>query len=174
MSSLFKNEDQFLSVCQYLKYIFSEYYDCTLYLLAITHEDHKILSVVSQLIENSIIVPLLSPSATKNIVSQLDMLITSRYHGCVFGASQGIPTIGLYSEEYWKNKNMGVLEMFGCKNAVFSICDIQSSNMEDKISEFLLTPDFIRHEMKQKKSVLMKKSYFVHNKIFEIYENTLG
>lgn len=48
----------------------------------------------------------------KKITSQTDILLTSRYHGLIFGLSANIPTIALNFDEYYQMKNEGALELF--------------------------------------------------------------
>ena len=74
----------------------------------------------------------MSPSATKNAISQFDVMVSARYHGCVFAVSQQIPVMALYYEEYWKQKNQGVLSMFGLENLTYHI-DVLNSEEFDEI-----------------------------------------
>ena len=141
-------------------------------LIPVTHEDSEVLNRIVKYLSASrcIVIPPISPSATKHVVSQLDIMISCRYHGCVFGVSQGIPTIGLYAEEYWKDKNNGVLEMFGCSNSAFSVSNITNGDFRNKVTEFLDNPEPIKLMLNEHIQVLKGKAYMVHKMILKNYE----
>ena len=136
-------------------------------LIPVTHEDYGVL--ISMLpyigLERCVVIPCLSPSAIKNVISQLDFMVSARYHGCVFGVSQEIPTIALYAEEYWENKNTGVLKMFGCQNVVFSVRDIENGKFRSRMKELLNNLEDLKKSISRYKAALENKSQFVYKKI---------
>lgn len=141
-------------------------------LIPVTHEDTDILNQLVKLLSASrcIVIPPISPSATKHVISQLDIMISCRYHGCIFGVSQEIPTIGLYAEEYWKDKNNGVLEMFGCANFAFSVSNITDGDFRNKVIEILDNPEPIKLILNEHLQVLKGKASMVHKMILNNYE----
>lgn len=110
-----------------------------LYLLPVTHEDHYILSIVKNIIPSSILIDCCSPSMMKEVVSSMSIMIASRYHGCVFGVSQKVPTYGIFGEIYWKQKIEGLFSMSGINNSVFSLSefigDLKEERLYDRIQE---------------------------------------
>lgn len=97
-----------------------------IHLLPITREDYQVLHLLTEYISSATIHEFTSPSKMKALVNSMDVLITARYHGCVFGVSQKIPTIGLYTEEYWKQKISGLFEMAGIGNATLEFSEFVS------------------------------------------------
>lgn len=139
-------------------------------LISVTHEDYEILVSMIPCLgkERCILVPQISPSATKHAISQLDLMISCRYHGCVFGVSQQVPTVGIYAEEYWKEKNEGVLSMFGCYESLFSISDIEDGAFREGVIRVLKEAEHLKSIMKKRKQELEAKAYLVHKKILEL------
>ncbi len=52
------------------------------------------------------------------------------YHFCLFSLSKGIPTVGLYANDYYKQKLKGLMQMFGHSNGAV---DLNSSTPEELI-----------------------------------------
>lgn len=55
----------------------------------------------------------LSVEAKFHLFSQLDALVSMRLHALIFSMLSGIPSVGLYSNEYYFRKIHGVLRIFG-------------------------------------------------------------
>lgn len=160
--SSFRNTLTYSLFIECLQHYFSKD-DITIYLISVTHEDYDTLLEISHKVSNSILLPRLSPSATKNVISQLDLMISSRYHGCVFALSQGVPVIGIYNESYWKEKIKGVLSMFDFKDSVYAFNDICSSDLFQKSDEMLKNLNYYRNNLFTRKQTLKEKAYYVHN-----------
>jgi polysaccharide pyruvyl transferase WcaK-like protein len=44
----------------------------------------------------------------KSLTASMDMIVTTRYHGAIFGVSTGVPTIAIYEGEYYRRKMEGI------------------------------------------------------------------
>lgn len=72
-------------------------------------------------------------SQIKKRTAEVDLLITTRYHGIVFGLSAGVPTIALHLDEYYRSKNAGALEMFFGKAAASYQVGIKDINSFEQL-----------------------------------------
>ncbi len=76
------------------------------------------------------------------LTSQVDMLITTRYHGIIFALAQKIPLIVLNFDEYYRIKNAGALHMFFGEKASEMLIDVNnrtaSFQLTQKLSQIFL------------------------------------
>lgn len=64
----------------------------------------------------------------KQCTTEVDLLITSRYHGIIFACSADVPIVSLNYDEYYSIKNIGALEMFYGKDFAQYCVSLTSSN----------------------------------------------
>lgn len=74
-----------------------------------------------------------SPMEVKGLVSELDLLISSRYHACIAGISQGVPTLPYMS---WHHKYEHLIDAAGMPSE-FSLSANDSENHYEMILEFM-------------------------------------
>jgi len=70
----------------------------------------------------------------KEIYSDLDILIGTRTHSCIFALSVGTPVIAV---AYQKHKGFGIMEMVREGARVESIYDISEDRIRDLITEII-------------------------------------
>lgn len=98
----------------------------TPYLLPVTHEDYAVLKKMKERIPEAVLVDCITPTAMKELVGSMNVMISARYHGCVFGISKKTPTLGLYKEDYWKQKIRGVFDMAQLDDCALSVDEFTS------------------------------------------------
>jgi polysaccharide pyruvyl transferase WcaK-like protein len=121
MPTFFKNKTELSCIAKLLSENLESNFQ--IHLLPITHEDYEALHSLGRHISGATIHERTTPSKMKALVNSMDFLISARYHGCVFGVSQKIPTIGVYSEEYWRQKIAGVFEMAAIEATLLKLSD---------------------------------------------------
>ncbi|MBU1193715.1 MAG: polysaccharide pyruvyl transferase family protein [Proteobacteria bacterium] len=89
--------------------------------------------------------PVPHASAVKALTQNCSLVVTMRYHQVVFSLSVGVPTIGIYVEEYTRAKLNGAFEQFGLKPLLFSINDTVHNNLESLIEEALQLKDVFKN-----------------------------
>lgn len=107
----------------------------------------------------------------KAVTAKVDLLITSRYHGLVFALSQNIPTIAINYDQYYKNKNIGILEMIYENN--FGKYTVDFSDKKNK-SDFSTKVSFLlKNNAKEKKKLQLinKKIYSDKNSLDSVMRN---
>ncbi len=72
----------------------------------------------------------LTPEWLVDEIGRCRVVVTGAYHGAVFAASQGIPSIGLPSSEYYKDKFDGLAGQFGAGREV--VC-LNQPDFEDRL-----------------------------------------
>jgi len=53
-----------------------------------------------------------TPEQLAEQVSRCRVVVTGSYHAGVFALSQGLPVVGVYAQEYYRQKFLGLAEMF--------------------------------------------------------------
>lgn len=174
MPSLFKDYIAIDQVAEKFSNIAKRNNDIVWYLVSVTHEDYDLLKRVHSRVKESVLLPLMSPSATKNAISQLDVMISARYHGCIFALSQQIPVIALFYEEYWERKNQGALSMFGLENLTFHIDVLKGDEFDYILNKIIKERQQLINVIRKNKESLKNKSFFIHNLIIRKHANNLG
>lgn len=174
MPSLFEDENTINHVAEKFSDISKRNNDIVWHLVSVTHEDYGLLKRLHSRVKESILLPPMTPSATKNAVSQVDIMISARYHGCVFAVSQQIPVIALYYEEYWEHKNQGALSMFGLENLTYHIDVLNSREFDDILDKIINERQQLIHILRKSRESLKDKSYYIHNLIIKEHANNLG
>jgi len=141
------------------------------YFIAVTQEDSIVLSMLQKNFGSSILVDNREPSFIKALIGQMDFMISSRYHGCVFAVSQNIPVIGIFQEEYWKDKINGVLRFVDLQRCAISIKEV-CSELEKLFKELEMNKECIKSQMKRKNAQHEKLAYYVHKKVLS-YESIM-
>jgi len=69
----------------------------------------------------------------KGLTAEAELIIASRYHGAVFGLSEGVPTIALYDDYYYEIKMRGITELYGCEDWVLDLESLSSEELAETI-----------------------------------------
>lgn len=73
----------------------------------------------------------------KSLIKHATLSIGISYHFCLFSLSSGVPTIGLYSNPYYKQKISGLFNLFNIKNSTFDLNSISSENLATECRKLL-------------------------------------
>lgn len=96
----------------------------------------------------------------KGVIEQMDLAIGLRYHFIVFAVNSQVPSIGIYTDNYYLIKIRGILELVGQGKYA---CNIEETSLEDMISlveEILSNKETIRKKLKERTKELGKLSLF--------------
>jgi hypothetical protein len=99
------------------------------------------------------------------ITAQMDIVISSRYHGLVFSSVASVPAIAINYDEYYRAKNEGFLSFYYDK--IFSIGS--NSTLLNIFSHVLLNKDNIIKNLKQKNLTLKRKNKYYLQHIIKQY-----
>lgn len=139
--------------------------------VALSPDDLEMLSLAASADPCACIMPLSSPGITKAVIGNALAMISCRYHGCVFALSQGVPTVGIYSEEYWRLKNAGVMRAFDWDGPVLSIDETFGPALKNTLMKVLNRRDGICKSLRRTVDKLRPLAYYAHRKTLElIYE----
>lgn len=94
-----------------------------------------------------------TPQEIKGILNLLDIIITISYHPAVFAMSMAVPTIGLYEDEYYRMKLLGLFKMMRVEEFAIDITKTNSMEVCTKINKLLEC----RNETKEKLGIESKK-----------------
>lgn len=111
----------------------------------------------------------------KGLISLADYAIGSRYHFCVFAASEKIPFFGMATGVYQKTKLKGLADLCGTPQGFFAN-DISRENSEllrESLVQFFNDIDIIRSTLSSNIPVLMEKSLAGVKKAEEIIGKTI-
>ena len=97
----------------------------------------------------------LSVEAKSYFLSRLDLFLGMRLHSLVFALNSGVPTIGLYHNEYYRRKICGVLKSFGVEACSLSLQETQS--LPDLIARIMDTRDSYKTMILGNKSSIMDR-----------------
>jgi polysaccharide pyruvyl transferase WcaK-like protein len=162
MRQVFRNYQEMTLFISQIKTVLLKFPDLHLYLVSLSPDDQETLMQVKQEISNSTLLPYLNISETKDVISQFDLMITSRYHGAVFSISQNVPTIGIFNEEYWRNKLNGLFDMLNIKDNLFKTEELYQSSFYNIIQEYLNNKDSFQLKMNIEKGKLNQKKLVAH------------
>ena len=85
--------------------------------------------------------------------ADVDVLLTTRYHGIVFALSHNIPVIALQFDAYYRMKNMGALEyMYGSDAQTHMVeldKDDASSQLIEKLKRIAQDPSIAQQDMQK-------------------------
>lgn len=87
----------------------------------------------------------------KQLTADVDLLITSRYHGIIFACSTNVPTVALNYDHYYSIKNNGALQTFYGDNFT-QYC--VSSNPSGAYTDLLHKTQLILKHLHKEKKIL--------------------
>lgn len=120
--------------------------------------NYKDIMKISKSIES---IPLL----ISYITSQMDINISSRYHGLVFSCVASVPAIAINYDEYCKAKNEGLLGLYYDKMLNVGL----NSDLLNIFSNVLLNRDNIKKNLKRKNLILRQKNQHYLQHIIKQY-----
>ncbi len=89
------------------------------------------------------------------LTSQCDILITTRYHGLIFGMAANVPTIAFQSDDYYHQKNTNALMLIYKKNATRYTVDIRKTDWR---TDFVKKTNYVLKNNKAEKNILKKRN----------------
>ncbi len=96
------------------------------------------------------------PKQIKAITSQMDIVISSRYHGLVFALSSEVPVLAINYDEYYTAKNNGVLEQYFHDFLQYNIqyADMSPENFLNKFEHILQSQNSLKRILTNELSLL--------------------
>ena len=107
----------------------------------------------------------------KGIIGQMDLVIGLRYHFIVFATTMQVPSIGIYSDQYYAMKMKGILELMGQEKYACDIDKISSEEIIELAKDALQNKDKIAEELEKRTNVLGEHSLFTIEYAVKLLEN---
>lgn len=92
----------------------------------------------------------------KQLTAESDVVLTTRYHGIIFGLSKNVPTIALNFDKYYQQKNLGAYEMIYEKSFQVYVIDITATTAHTEVAHKILTL-LNNHKLEKQKLRLINK-----------------
>ncbi|MGR3319939.1 MAG: polysaccharide pyruvyl transferase family protein [Candidatus Anammoxibacter sp.] len=89
----------------------------------------------------------LKPSVMKGILGRAYCVVTSRYHGAVFGLCQGVPAITLSVSREHDVKLLGIMKMFENEDYFFRLEELDSGKILDRLNSFSRNYETVRMKL---------------------------
>lgn len=93
-------------------------------------------------------------STLKGIIGRMSACIGFRYHFLVFATTTGVPTIGVYLGEYYKQKITGIMTLMGQEKYALNLENIDSREIIEFTKEALQNKEAIAKELGEKTNLL--------------------
>ena len=141
----------------------------------ISDDDRVTLSETLELMQHKdrvrIIMNEYDDKTLKGIIGQMDIVIGLRYHFIVFATTMQVPSIGIYSDQYYAMKMKGILELMGQEKYACDIDKISSEEIIELAKDALQNKDKIAEELEKRTNVLGEHSLFTIEYAVKLLEN---
>ena len=141
----------------------------------ISDDDRVTLSETLELMQHKdrvrIIMNEYDDKTLKGIIGQMDIVIGLRYHFIVFATTMQVPSIGIYSDQYYAMKMKGILELMGQEKYACDIDKISSEEIIEPAKDALQNKDKIAEELEKRTNVLGEHSLFTIEYAVKLLEN---
>ncbi|MBU0477485.1 glycosyltransferase [bacterium] len=105
----------------------------------------------------------------QGLIKKACLSIGVSYHFCLFSLSNGVPTIGLYANEFYAQKLKGLMEMFGQKKAALNLVESDIDSLIQAIGH--VYGNFVKDKtLEHKKEMVGRWNCFIRDSI-EVMEN---
>jgi polysaccharide pyruvyl transferase WcaK-like protein len=98
-------------------------------------------------------------STIKFLTSEVDLLISSRYHGLVFALSENVPCIAFSTDKYYKLKNAKLLEQFYGERRKRYIVYLNGEQSSEEIFKLV---EAVVADLRREKNYLVRKNTSLH------------
>jgi polysaccharide pyruvyl transferase WcaK-like protein len=112
----------------------------------------------------------------RQITSNMDLVIASRYHGIVFGLSASAPCLAInYDNDYYHAKNTGLVKQFykGTDKFVVDFNDIKSDYMLSKFDYLISNQKKIAKQLSTKLREIYDQDKKTKNSIYRLERNSI-
>jgi polysaccharide pyruvyl transferase WcaK-like protein len=117
-----------------------------------SENDPAILSEIFQNLRNKknavLICDRLDPYETKEIIGQMDFAIGLSYHFIQFALSKNVPAIGIYKNEYYKQKLIGLLKFYGLNGYIINLNETDFRRIPKLLEELITKRNGIVENLK--------------------------
>jgi len=113
----------------------------------------------------------LKPNEIKSLISIMNYSIGISYHFLLFSISQGVPSIGLYQNEYYKKKLTGLFNLYGVNEYCVDINNHDSKYIVNLFNEIIAKRNHINLMLKKNSDDLVTVSNAAHEKIIKVLAN---
>jgi len=117
-----------------------------------SENDPAILSEIFRNLRNKknavLICDRLDPYETKEIIGQMDFAIGLSYHFIQFALSKNVPAIGIYNNEYYKQKLIGLLKFYDLNGYVVNLNETDFRRIPKLLEELIAKKNGIVENLK--------------------------
>ena len=92
------------------------------------------------------------------VTGQAELIVTSRYHPIVFGLAAGVPSIGIYGDDYCRIKLQGALEHAGLESWTLTYEAITCRELLTKALELWRTRETVRQQIESFREAWLEES----------------
>jgi polysaccharide pyruvyl transferase WcaK-like protein len=112
----------------------------------------------------------------RSLTNNMDLVISSRYHGLVFGLSASVPCLAVnYDKNYYQAKNMGLMKQFSedTNKFVVDISDIKSDYMLSKFDNLVANKNKISKLLSYRLKEIYDQDKKTKNSIYRLERNSI-
>lgn len=112
----------------------------------------------------------------RSLTNNMDLIISSRYHGLVFGLSASIPCLAInYDKNYYHAKNTGLMKQFtdDTDKFVVDISDIKSDYMLSKFDNLVTNRNKISKQISNRLKETYDQDKKTKNSIYRLERNSI-
>jgi polysaccharide pyruvyl transferase WcaK-like protein len=114
-------------------------------------DDRKVLIDIRNYVKNKekvdVVMEELKPHESKYLIGKLDYAIGLSYHFVQFAMSMGVPTIGMYCNEYYRLKLIGLMQFYNMQKYTISLVNEEIGNVVLMLKKMIIERDIIVQEL---------------------------
>lgn len=107
-------------------------------------------------------------SQLKGILGLMDVAIGTSYHFVVFAVSMGVPTLGLYVDEYYRLKIGGFFDLIGLGDLAIDVKNLGENKLIDRLNNFLERENILREYLIKKVSKIKNDSCYAAKQLAKV------
>lgn len=108
--------------------------------------------------------PPLTVEERLHLISGTDLFLGMRFHSLAFALSSGVPSIGLYADDYYFRKNHGLFEAYGMER--FCLKTDQLERLPGLLEELLHDRQAIREHLRARQAAIIRDKLSLYHTLF--------
>ena len=108
----------------------------------------------------------LSPGRIRDLIAQMDVAVGISYHFNVFALTNGVPAIGLYENEYYKNKLLGLYAIYGLTDHCLDLAGSSRRQLVERIDKLAQSRQHVRQKLSERNRSLHTEALETREKMF--------
>jgi len=113
-------------------------------------------------------------SQLKGILGLMDAAVGVSYHFAVFATSMGVPTIGLYQDEYYRLKLQGFFELIGFDKWAIDVSKIDQHMLIENVKKMLQKSDELKRTLLSRVKLMRKDSCIAARQLVAYLKHKTG